>query len=72
MGMLLILKYVSISLILSDCVRFIYIVNAWGTILVLTSFSRVCPTSYSFRPSPLDTRMGHISFYTARYGLIIR
>jgi hypothetical protein len=54
MGMLLTFKYVSIFYILSDCVRIIYNVNVCGTILVLTLFSRVHPTSNYFCPSPLD------------------
>jgi hypothetical protein len=41
MGMLLTFKHVSVFLILNDCVRIIYRVNVWGTILVLTLFSRV-------------------------------
>jgi hypothetical protein len=53
MGMVLTFKYVYVSLILNDSVRVIY-VNVWRTILILTSFFRVRPTSNSFRPSPLD------------------
>jgi hypothetical protein len=53
MGMLLTFKYVSVFLMLSDYVRVRYSVNVRNFFLVLTSFSRVRPTSNYFRPSPL-------------------
>jgi hypothetical protein len=59
MGMVLTFKYVSVFLILSDCVKFIYTVNVWKTISVLTSFSRVRPTSNFFRPSPLSAALNY-------------